>query len=255
VSDAVDRWAWETAVLASELKGGIVKTAWAVRSFANDKGGIYPSQATVARRRNCADRTVRRHLDKLEQLGFIKRLKGQGKVGRGGVTDLIVLCIPQSADTHAVRTSDEHVTLADSQSADTHTVRTSDASESADTVKVRTTRDRSADTKPESADNQDPKCGQSSVRQTMNQYLNQEPFCAPDGARLSKTEEEEKMANHDGKTANGNQANQDRPSGDEFGRESMERIRILARTYCVHRGPNESDAEFRDRVLDAHHRR
>jgi len=235
VSDAVDRWAWETAVLASELKGGIVKTAWAVRSFANDKGGIYPSQATVARRRNCADRTVRRHLDKLEQLGFIKRLKGQGKVGRGGVTDLIVLCIPQSADTH--------------------TVRTSDASESADTVKVRTTRDRSADTKPESADNQDPKCGQSSVRQTMNQYLNQEPFCAPDGARLSKTEEEEKMANHDGKTANGNQANQDRPSGDEFGRESMERIRILARTYCVHRGPNESDAEFRDRVLDAHHRR
>jgi len=41
VSDAVDRWAWETAVLASELKGGIVKTAWAVRSFANDKGGIY----------------------------------------------------------------------------------------------------------------------------------------------------------------------------------------------------------------------
>jgi hypothetical protein len=100
-----DRWA--RAVLASDLPDELIRTAWAIREYANDRGEATMGIASLARDTGRNRRTVQRHLDRLVGAGYLERHAGRGTAGRGGTTALSVLRVPaaQSGDSMDVTTS------------------------------------------------------------------------------------------------------------------------------------------------------
>jgi hypothetical protein len=95
VADIRDRWA--RAVLSStDLSCSQKVTCWAIREYANRDG-----EAMMGARRLAADtgkhpRTAQRHLSELEATGYVDRIQGKGVPGRGGITALTKLTIPES---------------------------------------------------------------------------------------------------------------------------------------------------------------
>ena len=78
-------------VLSSNLPAGLQHTLAVFATFADAGGLCWPSNETVALKSNKDERTVRRHVEELEEIGVIKRTYRKGK---SAITRIILSALP-----------------------------------------------------------------------------------------------------------------------------------------------------------------
>lgn len=87
------QFAWEEAMMDSDLPAGLKHLGHALRSYASDDGtNIYPGVEALARRMSKSPRQVIRDLEALRDRGWIKRVRRGNK--RAGLADVYSLTTP-----------------------------------------------------------------------------------------------------------------------------------------------------------------
>ena len=87
MSHAATRWVYDVTDVHPMAKFVLFVLA----DYADDEGRCWPSQAALAARTSMGERTVRRHLQSLEELGLIAREQRRDAAGGHRLTDVITL--------------------------------------------------------------------------------------------------------------------------------------------------------------------
>lgn len=123
-ADPRDRWA--TAILKDRALGNAARlTAWALREHANRDGETTVGVARLAAELGKHPRRVEADLERLTRAGYLERVAGAGRVGRGGWTSRTVLKVPTATVgtlNHKAPTPPDESPDAMRREAPTHTV-------------------------------------------------------------------------------------------------------------------------------------
>lgn len=95
MSNKVYKWAAQQKVDSPMCKAILL----ALADYANDDGVTWRGQETIAKRLECSERTVRRHLLRLEQLGLIQRKHRYNSRGHR-TSDLLTLLISRGVESN-----------------------------------------------------------------------------------------------------------------------------------------------------------
>lgn len=87
-------WAWELA-RSGEIGGGLLLTLLRVADHADNEGICWPGEKSLAEYTGHDQRTVRRHLSRLEAEGHLRRERQGSEGGRGRGKDRILLHLDQ----------------------------------------------------------------------------------------------------------------------------------------------------------------
>lgn len=102
MADIRDRWA--AAILNdSNISGGCIRTAWALREYANKQGQTTVGESRLAKDTGQNKRTVERHIHNLTGLGYLSRTPGAGVKTLGGTTTLTKFRLPEDGKVPAAR--------------------------------------------------------------------------------------------------------------------------------------------------------
>jgi len=94
----VDRFAWERAVRQLALGKETKAVGLMLATYTDQDGGnAFPGQEVLAADLEVTDRTIRRHLDRLEALGLIVRTFHGSSAGRRQLADVWQLTLPPNA--------------------------------------------------------------------------------------------------------------------------------------------------------------
>ena len=101
------RFEWERCIRRLTLGASTKGVALMLAGYANrDGGNIHPGVDRLAAELECHERTVRRHLSRLAELGLIEKTFSGSSAGRRRLADCWALTVPDDAATRIGLTPD-----------------------------------------------------------------------------------------------------------------------------------------------------